>query len=82
MSKELETIRGLGAELVAVGEENNAMGETLEGLATAYENDVDNKLSSIISLLEPLTTFVVGGVVLFIALSMFLPIYSGMENLG
>lgn len=72
----------LWVELVAVGEENNVMGRTLSDLATAYENEVDNKLGSIISMLEPASTFVVGGVVLFIALSMFLPIYSGMEDLG
>ncbi len=72
----------LWVELVAVGEENNVMGRTLSDLATAYENEVENRLGSIIAMLEPASTFVVGGVVLFIALSMFLPIYSGMEDLG
>ena len=75
-------IPNLWVELVAVGEENNVMGRTLSDLATAYENEVENKLGSIIAMLEPASTFVVGGVVLFIALSMFLPIYSGMEDLG
>lgn len=69
-------------ELVAVGEDNNVMGKTLSDLAGSYEKDVENKLDSLISMLEPASTFVVGGVVLFIALSMFLPIYSGMEDLG
>lgn len=72
----------LWAELVMVGEENNEMAATLSELATAYEKEVENRLSSIVTMLEPLSTFVVGGVVLFIALSMFLPIYSGMEDLG
>ncbi len=72
----------LWVELVAVGEENNVIGTTLSDLATAYEKDVENKLGSLMALLEPASTFVVGGVVLFMALSMFLPIYSGMENLG
>ncbi len=72
----------LWAELVMVGEENNAMGATLSELADSYEKEVENRLSAIITLLEPASTFVVGGVVLFIALSMFLPIYSGMEDLG
>ncbi len=70
------------AELIVVGEENNVMGTTLDDLATSYEKEVENRLDSLISILEPLSTFVVGGVVLFIALSMFLPIYSGMEDLG
>ena len=72
----------LWAELVIVGEENNVMGTTFDDLATAYEKEVENRLDSLIAILEPASTFVVGGVVLFIALSMFLPIYSGMEDLG
>ena len=58
------------------------MGKTFDDLASSYEKEVENRLDSLISILEPLSTFVVGGVVLFIALSMFLPIYSGMEDLG
>jgi len=73
----------LWVELVAIGEENNVMGKTLTDLANAYEQEVDNKLGSILALAEPMSTFMVGGVVLFMALSMFLPIYQGMgEALG
>ena len=77
-----KVIPRLWSELVSVGEENNVMEATLSDLANSYEKEVENKLGSLIALLEPMSTFVVGGVVLFIALSMFLPIYSGMEDLG
>ena len=79
---EYSVVPRLWAELIMVGEENNVMARTFDDLATAYENEVDNKLGSLIALAEPASTFLVGGVVLFIALSMFLPIYSGMEDLG
>ena len=69
-------------ELVMVGEENNALAESLSNLADTYEREVENRLNSILALMEPLSTFAVGGVVLFMALSMFLPIYSGMQDLG
>ena len=73
----------LWVELVAIGEENNVMGRTLTDLADAYEQEVENKLGAILALAEPMSTFMVGGVVLFMALSMFLPIYQGMgEALG
>ena len=72
----------LWVELVMVGEENNFLPETLSNLADAYEKDVENRLSAILSLMEPMSTFAVGGVVLFMALSMFLPIYSGMEAIA
>ena len=73
----------LWVELVAIGEENNVMGETLSDLASAYEQEVENRLGTILALAEPMSTFAVGEVVLFMALSMFLPIYQGMgEALG
>ncbi len=40
---------------------------------------MENKLGAVLALAEPMSTFAVGGVVLFMALSMFLPIYSGLE---
>jgi type II secretory pathway component PulF len=73
----------LWVELVMIGEENNVMGQTLNDLASAYEQEVENRLNIILALAEPMSTFLVGGVVLFMALSMFLPIYQGMgEALG
>ena len=44
------------------------------------ETLTENRLGSLLAMLEPLSTFMVGGIVLFIALSMFLPIYSGLDN--
>lgn len=73
----------LWVELVAIGEENNVMGRTLTNLAESYEQEVENRLGTILAMAEPMSTFLVGGVVLFMALSMFLPIYKGMgEALG
>ena len=66
-------------ELVMIGEENNVMDETLSSLAETYEKEVENKLDAVLALAEPMSTFAVGGVVLFMALSMFMPIYSGLE---
>jgi type II secretory pathway component PulF len=67
-------------ELVMIGEESNTLGRTMEELANAYQKELENRLSGLLTLLEPLSTFLVGGVVLFIALSMFLPIYSGLNS--
>ena len=62
-----------------IGEENNVMDETLASLAETYEKEVEHKLDAVLALAEPMSTFAVGGVVLFMALSMFMPIYSGLE---
>jgi type IV pilus assembly protein PilC len=70
----------LWVALVRVGEESNAMGRAMSDLADAYEKELENRLASLISLLEPLSTVVVGGVVLFMALSMLLPIFSSLDS--
>ena len=69
-------------ELVMIGEESNSLGQTMGDLAEAYEKELENRLGSMISILEPLSTLAVGGVVLFMALSMLLPIYSGLDFAG
>jgi len=72
----------LWVELVMVGEEHNFLPQTLTNLADSYEKEVENRLGAILSLMEPLSTFAVGGVVLFMALSMFMPIMSGMKAIA
>jgi type II secretory pathway component PulF len=69
-------------ELVMIGEESNTLGQTMNELADAYQKEVENRLGNLLALLEPLSTFAVGGIVLFIALSMFLPIYSGLNGVN
>ena len=69
-------------ELVMIGEESNSLGRTMGDLADAYEKELENRLGSLIAILEPLSTLAVGGVVLFMALSMLIPIYSGLDFAG
>ena len=69
-------------ELVLIGEESNSLGATMSDLAEAYEKELENRLATLISILEPLSTLAVGGVVLFMALSMLVPIYSGLDFAG
>jgi type II secretory pathway component PulF len=83
-----EALRGhsilpkMWVELVMIGQESNTLGQTMNELADAYQKEVENRLGNLLALLEPLSTFAVGGIVLFIALSMFLPIYSGLNNVN
>ena len=69
-------------ELVMIGEESNTLTSTMSDLADAYQKELENRLGNLLGMLEPLSTLLVGGVVLFIALSMFLPIYSGLDNVS
>ena len=69
-------------ELVMIGEESNSLGRTMDELASSYEKELENRIGSIVTLMEPMSTLAVGAVVLFMALSMLLPIYSGLDSVG
>lgn len=68
-------------QLMIIGEQSNSLRRTTADAANAYQKQLEQRLSSLLSIMEPASTVFVGGIVGFIALSMFLPIYSGMEAL-
>ncbi|MFN2612248.1 MAG: type II secretion system F family protein [Solirubrobacterales bacterium] len=64
------------AHMVAVGEETGQLEHMLGKIADFYEAEVDAKVKALTSLIEPLMICFVGGVVGFIVISMYLPIFS------
>lgn len=68
-------------ELVTMGEEGNQLAQMMGDAANAYQKERDEKLAAVLGALEPVSTLVVGGIVAFIAFSMFVPIYSGLGSL-
>ncbi|MBN1869290.1 MAG: type II secretion system F family protein [Candidatus Omnitrophica bacterium] len=61
--------------MIAVGEEGGKLEGALNGVAEAYEKEVEQSISVMTSLLEPLLILVIGGVVGFIVFAMLLPIF-------
>ena len=66
-------------EMVSVGEKTGNLDSTLATLGDYYEQRVDQRVNSLISMIGPALTVVVGLVVAFIALSMITPLYSILE---
>ena len=62
--------------MVSVGEESGQLETMLAKIADFYEAEVDAKIKSLTALIEPLMIIFVGGVVGFIVISMYLPIFS------
>ena len=62
--------------MVSVGEESGQLETMLAKIAEFYEAEVDAKIKSLTALIEPLMIIFVGGVVGFIVISMYLPIFS------
>jgi type IV pilus assembly protein PilC len=62
--------------MVSVGEETGQLEQMLGKIADFYEAEVDAKVKALTSLIEPLMICFVGGVVGFIVISMYLPIFT------
>ncbi|MHB2016778.1 MAG: type II secretion system F family protein [Candidatus Xenobia bacterium] len=64
------------SHMVAVGEETGSLASILEKLAVFYDMEVEHQLSIFASLIEPVMIFFMGGLVGFVVLAVFLPVYS------
>jgi type IV pilus assembly protein PilC len=67
--------------MVAVGEETGQLEQMLSKVADFYEAEVDAKVKALTALIEPLMIVFVGGVVGFIVISMYLPMFSIYEKI-
>lgn len=74
------SLRGLfplkAVQMLEVGEANTQLGEMSLSVAVRYEKEVRNQLKLVTSALEPILLVVLGGIVCFIALAIFLPMMS------
>jgi type IV pilus assembly protein PilC len=68
--------------MVAVGEETGQLETMLSKIADFYETEVDAKIKALTSLIEPLMIVFVGGMVGFIVIAMYLPIFSLYDKIG
>ena len=62
-------------QMVGVGEETGNLDAMLSKIADFYDTEVDYLLSSLTSMLEPIMIVGMGGIVGFIVISVFLPLY-------
>jgi type IV pilus assembly protein PilC len=62
-------------QMTAIGEESGALDEMLAKVADFYEEQVDNAVDSLSSLLEPMIMVVIGGLVGSLVVAMYLPIF-------
>lgn len=67
--------------MVAVGEETGQLEHMLSKIADFYEAEVDAKVKALTALIEPLMIVFVGGIVGFIVIAMYLPMFSIYEHI-
>ncbi len=61
--------------MVGVGEETGALDQMLDRIAEFYEEQVEASVKALTSILEPIMIIVIGGIVGFIVISMYLPLF-------
>lgn len=69
-------------EMTKIGEETGSLDESLVMVAENYEIEADRRTQTLLSLIEPAMTIAMGLGVGFLALSVFLPIYSSLNLVG
>ena len=77
----IELFPRLLVEMVAVGEKTGTIDSTLATLSNYYEERVDQRINTLIAMIEPFLTVVIGLVVAFIALSLITPLYSILRSI-
>jgi type IV pilus assembly protein PilC len=66
----------LASEMITVGEQTGALPQMLNSVAEFFEEDVATALTASLALIEPAILIVMGVVVVFILISLYLPIFS------
>ncbi len=73
---------GMVTQMVAVGEETGALDAMLAKIADFYEDQVDASVKSLTSILEPVMIVFIGGMVGFIVISMYLPLFKVYDQIN
>jgi type IV pilus assembly protein PilC len=74
--EECEVFPPMVGQMVSVGEESGQLEQMLTKVADFYEAEVDTKVKTLTSLIEPAMITIVGGMVGFIVIAMYLPLFS------
>jgi type IV pilus assembly protein PilC len=68
--------------MIKVGEETGDLDKMLVKIADNYDEEVDNAVEAMLSMMEPILIVFLGGAVGFIVIALFLPLIQIIEKLG
>ncbi|APZ92829.1 type II secretion system F family protein [Fuerstiella marisgermanici] len=80
--REARIVDDMVVNMVDVGEETGALDDMLYRVADVYDEEVEVKVESLISLLEPIMVVVLGLIVGFIVIALFLPLIKLLNDLS
>jgi type IV pilus assembly protein PilC len=71
----------MAIQMITIGEETGELDKMLMKVADFYENEVEEAVKALTSIMEPLMIVVLGGMVGSILVGMYLPIFSIMDQI-
>jgi len=81
--EETQIFPALSVEMIEVGESTGALPVMLTSVAEFYEEDLQNALTAAMALIEPLILVIMGLVIGFILISLYMPIFAvGANGVG
>jgi type IV pilus assembly protein PilC len=71
----------LALDMIEVGESTGALPAMLNSVAEFFEEDVNTRMQAALSLIEPAIMIVMGSVVAFVLIALYLPIFSLADSI-
>jgi type IV pilus assembly protein PilC len=79
--KEAPVFPSMVTHMVGVGEETGALDDMLSKIAEFYEDEVAASIKALTSILEPVMIVLVGGIVGFIVIAMYMPMFKVYDQI-
>ena len=80
-AKKMKVFPPMVAHMLSVGEQTGKLEEMMNKVADWYDLELDQKVSQLTSILEPVLIVFVGGVVALVALAVFMPIIGAIQSM-
>jgi type IV pilus assembly protein PilC len=77
-----KVVDGLVVNMIDVGEETGELDKMLYKVADNYDDEVNTLVEGLVSLLEPVIVIVLGGIVGFIVMALFMPLVTLISAVG
>jgi type IV pilus assembly protein PilC len=80
--EEVNFVPGIVVEIIRVGESSGNLEGVLDSNADFFENSIDTKVNTMVSLIEPILIIVLGLVVMFMLLAIYVPLFNMVNVVG
>jgi len=79
--KDIEVFPTMVSQMIAVGEETGGLDTMLNKVADFYEDEVAAAVKALTSILEPIMIIFVGGIVGFVVIAMYMPMFKVYDQI-